>query len=431
MRRLSFKWALVAGGVVLSALDGLSNAISLSDMMVGAVSGGQWFESTSKDGGPVTLDVLTYNVFMGTLLSESRDDRALLIPDQVEGYDAVLLQGAVSGFHRKLLLDALEDEYPHQSRGLGRDRLLKRHGGVVILSRWPIELERQRLFGDACTGMDCLVDKGVLYARIDKQDQTFHLFASHLQSGVDDRQTRAAQLRTIKRMIDELEIPTDEPVLIGGTLNVDRFTDKRTNEFTRMLHVLDAAHPAPPEDHSHEPTFAPSENPLASGSTARYVDYLLYSNAHLRPREAFNAVRRIAADGAYLSDHFAVHGRFVLVPGSSPEPAPITGIAAVADTATLRIGGTLVRLFGVRGAAGAPAQQMAAYLGDREIHCQPANGNRYSCALEGRDLSEVVLFNGGGRADEDAPPELVEAERKARAQGRGIWADQQALPESG
>lgn len=130
----------VAGGVLLSALDALSNAISLSDVVVAAVSGGQWFDSTSGEDRRVTLDVLTYNVFMGALFSKSRDERALLIPDQVEGYDAVLLQGAWSEFHRKLLLDALEHEYPYQSRGLGRDRLLKRHGGVVILSKWPIQL---------------------------------------------------------------------------------------------------------------------------------------------------------------------------------------------------------------------------------------------------------------------------------------------------
>jgi hypothetical protein len=41
--------------------------------------------------------------------------------------------------------------------------------------------------------------------------------------------------------------------------------------------------------------------------------------------------------------------------------------------------------------------------------------------VEGRDLSEVVLFNGGGRATPDATPELKAAEAKARAAGHGVW----------
>jgi hypothetical protein len=32
-----------------------------------------------------------------------------------------------------------------------------------------------------------------------------------------------------------------------------------------------------------------------------------------------------------------------------------------------------------------------------------------------------VLFNGGGRAAPNAPPELKSAEENARAAGRGLW----------
>ena len=36
--------------------------------------------------------------------------------------------------------------------------------------------------------------------------------------------------------------------------------------------------------------------------------------------------------------------------------------------------------------------------------------------------SEIVLLNGRGRAAPDAAPDLVEAERRARSDGRGVWA---------
>ena len=74
------------------------------------------------------------------------------------------------------------------------------------------------------------------------------------------------------------------------------------------------------------------------------------------------------------------------------------------------------------GVGGAYARGMGEYIADREVACRPTADDRYRCEVDGWDLSEVVLFNGGGRVTADAAPELVEAERKARREGRGIWS---------
>ena len=74
------------------------------------------------------------------------------------------------------------------------------------------------------------------------------------------------------------------------------------------------------------------------------------------------------------------------------------------------------------GARGGYARDLAAYIGDREIACRLTADDRYRCELDGWDLSEVVLRNGAGRSTPDAAPELVEAQRKAREERRGIWA---------
>jgi membrane peptidoglycan carboxypeptidase len=100
----------------------------------------------------------------------------------------------------------------------------------------------------------------------------------------------------------------------------------------------------------------------------------------------------------------------------------VAGIPDVVDTATLRIAGRTVRLDGVTGAGGGYARDLAAYIGDREIACRLMADDRYRCEIGGWDLSEVVLRNGVGRATADAPPELVEAQRNAREENRGIWA---------
>jgi len=423
MKKSNVKWLIVAGGVLLSALEALSDLVTVSDTALAAL----WSRGLSaKADQQLTFDVLTYNISMGPLLSDNRDERALLISKELGGHDIVLLQGAHSAFHRKLLLTALEDEYPHQSHVLGQARLLKQDGGIVIVSKWPIEVQRQRPFDDVCNGTDCLADGGVLYARINRDGQPFHVFATRLQSGAENGQTREDQLRILNDMIGDLEIPADEPLLIGGTLNVDRFADEQTGAFTSMLVILNAVHPPPAKGGSHDPTFAPNENPLAHGRAPQHLDYLLYSEAHLRPVTASSTVQRIAAEGRYLSDHYAVQGRFVFGADSNGAAAgrkTLVGVPVLAGTAILRIDGQIVRLLGVEGVGGAHSQKMAGYIGGREVTCRPAEQARYRCVVDGKDLSEVVLFNGGGRTTSEASPELIEAERHAREQSRGIWGE--------
>jgi 1A family penicillin-binding protein len=106
----------------------------------------------------------------------------------------------------------------------------------------------------------------------------------------------------------------------------------------------------------------------------------------------------------------------------SPVPSPgIAGAAFVLDTGTLKVRGRTVRLEGILGEGGAQAQGMADYIAGREVECVPSSAGRHRCEVDGWDLSEVVLFNGGGRATPDAPPDLRAAERKARAARKGIW----------
>jgi len=108
----------------------------------------------------------------------------------------------------------------------------------------------------------------------------------------------------------------------------------------------------------------------------------------------------------------------------TPPPAAnaITGPAQVIDTATLKLGGKVVHLFGVEWVRGGQADELARYLAGRPVTCQPAPGSEnMNCQVNGRDLSEVVLFNGGGRASPEASPELVAAEDHARSERLGVW----------
>jgi membrane peptidoglycan carboxypeptidase len=111
-------------------------------------------------------------------------------------------------------------------------------------------------------------------------------------------------------------------------------------------------------------------------------------------------------------------------PPVAQAPRPLRGQAIVLDTATLVVADQEVRLAGVIGFAGEQADEMAIYLAGREVSCEPlpAQPAFHRCRAGERDLSQVVVFNGGGRAAADAEPALQQAETRARQARRGIWA---------
>ncbi|HEY8383354.1 MAG TPA: hypothetical protein VIL09_14495 [Microvirga sp.] len=118
-------------------------------------------------------------------------------------------------------------------------------------------------------------------------------------------------------------------------------------------------------------------------------------------------------------------------PASSgaPDAAPpadrtiLSGVPEVMDLTTLWLQGTVVRLDGLEWRSGAP-DELRRYLAGRSVTCDPvAEEDAYRCQVEGRDLSRVVLYNGGARAAPDASPELKEAERRAQEARVGVWAN--------
>ncbi len=110
-------------------------------------------------------------------------------------------------------------------------------------------------------------------------------------------------------------------------------------------------------------------------------------------------------------------------PGERPAASPsLRGVPRVIDTGRLRLDGQSVRLAGVEGQGGALAREFRQYLRRREVTCQAAGGaDLYRCRAGDQDLSEVVLFNGAGRAAPGAPPELQAAEANAKARKAGLW----------
>lgn len=99
------------------------------------------------------------------------------------------------------------------------------------------------------------------------------------------------------------------------------------------------------------------------------------------------------------------------------------GLADVLDMATLAIRGRKIQLEGIIGDDDRHSvRSLTRFLRRREVICEPgAAPDRYRCSVNGQNLSEVILSNGGARAAPDAPADLLAAEDEARSARIGIW----------
>jgi len=141
-------------------------------------------------------------------------------------------------------------------------------------------------------------------------------------------------------------------------------------------------------------------------------------------REAFEAALGLDPQDAAARDRIAALDTPPPAPGTATEstlPAALSGVPTVVDSGTLVIDGRIVPLIGVAGEGGAQADSLGAYLAGQSVSCALERGQEYRCMVGDVDLSQVVLYNGGARATEAAPPELKSAEADARAAGRGVW----------
>lgn len=272
---------------------------------------------------PNNLRVLAYNIYMRprALFKNGQPHRAKLLPSYVRGFDVIVFSEAFDGTTWNRLRAGLRGAgYRYFTNVVGRTRLPKKttNGGVVIASRHRIEVSRGFAFGSTCKGTDCMADKGVMYARIRKGGRPYHIFGTHTQAWPESEnaKVRARQFKYIRKLINATRIPANQAVIIAGDLNVDK---ANRTEYANMLRILRAAAPAYV---GHRYTADPALNDLVGGTDQEYLDYVLYSTTHLRPKSGFHEARAIRSSRRWrdykfeswyydLSDHYPVFGYLV------------------------------------------------------------------------------------------------------------------------
>jgi 1A family penicillin-binding protein len=136
---------------------------------------------------------------------------------------------------------------------------------------------------------------------------------------------------------------------------------------------------------------------------------------------ALPVISRPAAPNARRNPDGAPEGAAAAL-GQQVTDAGARGTADVIDTATLAIRGRRFQLEGVVADDDRRAlRALSRFLRRREVVCVAAGSDRARCTVDGQNLSEIILSNGGARALPDAPPELLAAEDEARSARVGIW----------
>ena len=264
---------------------------------------------------PNVMNAMFYNIQMlpfGVVGMPQADDRGDLFPAQISPYqDVVMYCEAFDTSPREDHLDpAMEAEgFIYKTSILNDPGAIPFpwNGGVIIYSRWPIEAEDEIDFAECGqAAQDCLANKGVKYAKVNKLGKRYHIFGTHKDAGSnsDDIFARRTQMAEIRDFIADLEIPDGEPVIFGGDFNTDPIgSDMDYQAF------LDTMSPVIPLHIGFwESSF--------SDDFGKIIDHAWIDRYHLIPLEGTNdiitprSLEPVLWDLYEFSDHRSVQSRF-------------------------------------------------------------------------------------------------------------------------
>ena len=293
-----------------------------------------------------SLKITTFNLFLiectpFSVRCQEESNREIRVGEIAKWFsereeDVVLFQ-EVWSFHDELrdgMSNAAYCHYIISTRSAG--------SGLAIFSKYPIIKQDYRDWFDAFGKGESMspeqsnfeaffADKGVLYAKILKDDTPIHVFNMHTNSDTngDHHDVRVGQFRMVRNFIDLQQIPTNEIVFMGGDLNEDPDCRMRRCEmvakcenreyYNEMLDVLNASPLETVGDGNF--TYDTEVNRLLkelyAGDDCDYyqyrLDYIFIDQKHLIPEDSSSCkvLNPAASDGSDLSDHLPLACTFI------------------------------------------------------------------------------------------------------------------------
>jgi hypothetical protein len=266
---------------------------------------------------PNIMNAMFYNIQMlpfGVSGLAQASDRAALLPAQISPFQDVVMYCEVFDDNPREddLIPAMEAAgFPYHTDILNPNNSILPipwNGGVMFFSRWPIEMEADfdfSLCGQA--SQDCLANKGIKYARVNKLGKRYHLFGTHMDAGgeEDDILAKRTQMGEMRAFIDAQNIPDGEPVIFGGDFNVSPI-----HGFNLYPAMLDSIGPYIPHPIGYP-------NSTFDGDFGKIIDNAWGDRLHLVALESTNEVITMRSLEPVLwelgefSDHRSALGRFV------------------------------------------------------------------------------------------------------------------------
>lgn len=305
-----------------------------------------------------TLHIVTYNIMTPVpppirhYGQSERSERVKVVLKKIEDdyqfVDVVILNEVIApSVQSTIHQDMHELGFVYRTQKL--TDILSVSGGVLIYSKYEITQQETSTFGNKCTGVDCFAAKGVVYARILKNNRPYNIFGTHMQAWphIKSQRVRDAQIDQTYKFIHSLNIAKNEPVLFCGDMNIDLYMNN-----DHLKHLLFQLKMDMPEIHpdSHPFTVDPKENKMVGNDDpyeykseewpqgcmeiyydtlhcpccpAEWIDYTFYSREHLLPIQSFmtsikakvplfemniNVSKKVFIQD--VSDHFPVLGHF-------------------------------------------------------------------------------------------------------------------------
>lgn len=295
-----------------------------------------------------TVSLLSYNVYclpwIATYFSPSScpypDERATGFLSHILNYDILALQEVwsprskyIENFAKKHGLHLVSSHRPLLSLA----KLQIYSGGLMILSKYPIERTKQAVFVRG-THSDSFTTKGALYALINVGAHKIHVFNTHLQASYDGEcnpdgvyaSIRKKQLSQLASFINSVTCNDAFPILLMGDFNVNAIRDcddgaADSEEYMRMLAILrsdlyhivdvmkefnDGTHPVTHKGMGVLPCM-PDEGRKERGQRLDFLLELRRHNEDMRSTYKFIDARVVPFSSqeesfVQLSDHFGV-----------------------------------------------------------------------------------------------------------------------------
>jgi endonuclease/exonuclease/phosphatase family metal-dependent hydrolase len=182
------------------------------------------------------MKVVTYNLFLSTptlvkhnsqAVRSVRIGKELLALGSKGGVDVFCVQELIQKEWLRNVYDQLRTDYPYITKEVRSSWFRPIAGGLYIISKHPIVRQKYRVFvkGD-CSGIECLVSKGVVWALLDTPEGAVDVLNTHLQAwdNPTSREIRKTQITEIREFITELRLPADRPLVLCGDFNFDFYT---------------------------------------------------------------------------------------------------------------------------------------------------------------------------------------------------------------